>query len=282
MTKSHIRDFFEDKANNSWKRVIFSTITGYFDLGINMYTSALTYYLIFAIFPCLILISSLLAFLDLPNVLSSEFVISIIPEDIKNLMESTLNHMQYTYNNSWFTFGLLFSMWFVWRAMKHLLLILNIIYQVDGFKYQWLPILISGITLIVFIPIYLCILLIGQNFFDFVNLFIPLTENFVYLWEIFRFIPLTLGIFIMFAGAYTISTKRKISKKFILPGAILGTLVWVLFSYCFVFYVDKMGRYSLVYGSIGTVIAFLVWLNASVLAILMGAVFNQALREEFQ
>ena len=40
-----------------------------------------------------------------------------------------------------------------------------------------------------------------------------------------------------------------------------------------------MGNYSVIYGSIGAIIAFLIWLNWSLTALLVGAVFNQALRE---
>lgn len=40
-----------------------------------------------------------------------------------------------------------------------------------------------------------------------------------------------------------------------------------------------MGNYSVIYGSIGAIIAFLIWLNLSLTALLLGAVFNQALRE---
>lgn len=282
MIKDNIRDYLEDKANKPWKRVALSTVTNYFDLGLSRHASSLTYYLIFAIFPCLIFISSLLVLLDLPNILMDETISSIIPTDIKNLLETTLMHMQDTYNNNWFTFGLLFSLWFVWRAIANILFVLNHIYGYSSYKRKWVPILILSILLIVFIPIYLLILLIGQNFFDFVNLFIPIADNFVKIWKSFKYIPLGFGILLIFSVVYVISTREKIKKIYILPGALIATISWLIFSYGFAYYVDKMGRYSLIYGSIGTVIAFLVWLQASVLSFLIGAVFNQALYEEYE
>lgn len=282
MTQDSIREYFEKKADKSWKRVSLSIFTKYFDLEIARHASSLTYYFIFAIFPCLIFMSSLLIFLDLPNIFTNETIASIIPSDILNLIESTLTHMQETYNNSWFTFGLLFSMWFVWRAISNLLTTLNHIYGHSGYRRKWIPITVLGVLLIVFVPVYLIVLLIGQNFFDFVNLFIPITDNFVEIWRAVKYVPLGLGILFIFSCVYRVSTKDKLKKRYILPGALIGTTCWIIFSYCFAFYVDKMGRYSLIYGSIGTVIAFLVWLQVSVLAFLMGAVFNNALQEEFE
>lgn len=280
--KDKIINYLQIKANKSWKRVILSTVTNYFNLEISRYASSLTYYLIFAIFPCLIFMSSLLIFLDLPNIFANETVMSIIPSDIRNLLESTLSHMQDTFNNTWFTFGLLFSLWFVWRAMSNLLSTLNHIYSHNGYKHKWISIIILSVLLIVFVPIYLIVLLIGQNFFEFVNLFIPVGDNFIKSWVAIKYIPLSFGILLMFSCVYGISSKEKIKKRYILPGALIGTIGWIIFSYCFALYVDKMGRYSVIYGSIGTVIAFLVWLQVSVLSLLMGAVFNKTLYEEFE
>ena len=62
-------------------------------------------------------------------------------------------------------------------------------------------------------------------------------------------------------------------------GALLSTSFWMLYSVFFSYYVDHMGNYSVIYGSIGAIIAFLIWLNLSLTALLLGAVFNQALRE---
>ena len=61
--------------------------------------------------------------------------------------------------------------------------------------------------------------------------------------------------------------------------ALLSTSFWMLYSVFFSYYVDHMGNYSVIYGSIGAIIAFLIWLNLSLTALLLGAVFNQALRE---
>lgn len=282
---SKVRNHLEKHVNKPWKRVIYNTCTGYFDMGISLYTSSLTYYLIFAIFPCLIFMSTMLAFWDLSDLLNNavvdEIVNSVIPKDIKDLLESTIFHMQETYTSSFITIGLFFSMWFVWRAISRLLLIIQYIYQDSGYKYKWIPNIIFSVLIVIFVPIYMVVLLIGQNFFDFVNLFIPVADNLLATWNILKYVPLSLGAFLMFSVLYAVAVKRKMQRRFILPGAIIGATVWILFSYCFAFYVNHMGSYSLVYGSIGTVIAFLVWVNASILTILMGAVFNQCLYCEY-
>ena len=280
--KERIRELARKKANCPWKRVIFHTIEGFFSKEISKKAASLTYYMIFVIFPCLILISSVLAFLNLPMIFETGEVQAVLPAEVITLINITLSHMTDTYNGGWFTFGLAFSLWFAWRAMKNLVFDINYIYEEKKGKYHMIRIGFLAVLIIIFIPVYVLVLLIGQGFLEFVSIFIPLADRFIELWDTVRFLPLTVGIFIFISSIYTLSLENKPPRKCIFLGAFLSTLAWLIFSLGFVYYVDHMGRYSLVYGSIGTIIAFLVWLNASVIALMMGAVFNQSLRREME
>ena len=62
----------------------------------------------------------------------------------------------------------------------------------------------------------------------------------------------------------------------------MAVVIWILFSFVFSVYVNQVGRYSVIYGSIGVIIALLVWLNFSMMTMLMGAVFNVAIKKTFQ
>jgi prolipoprotein diacylglyceryltransferase len=57
-------------------------------------------------------------------------------------------------------------------------------------------------------------------------------------------------------------------------GGIVGVILWVIVSALFAFYVANFASYNKTYGSLGGVIAFLVWLWISNLAILLGAEFD--------
>ena len=58
------------------------------------------------------------------------------------------------------------------------------------------------------------------------------------------------------------------------PGAVLAALLWVAASMAFSFYLANFGSYNRIYGSIGTVIALLMWLYISAYIVLLGAVVN--------
>lgn len=60
------------------------------------------------------------------------------------------------------------------------------------------------------------------------------------------------------------------SKKEVMIGAVVGTLVWILASVAFRFYITNFGSYSETYGFVGAVIVLLLWLYITAIAILLG------------
>lgn len=58
------------------------------------------------------------------------------------------------------------------------------------------------------------------------------------------------------------------------PGAVLAVLIWAAASYGFSFYLANFGNYNEVYGSIGAVVALLMWFYVSAYVVLLGAALN--------
>jgi len=61
------------------------------------------------------------------------------------------------------------------------------------------------------------------------------------------------------------------------PGAILAVVVWAAASWAFTYYVANFAAYNEVYGSIGAVIALLMFLYITILVVLLGASLNAEL-----
>ena len=60
----------------------------------------------------------------------------------------------------------------------------------------------------------------------------------------------------------------------VLPGAIVGTVLWFAVSLLFTAYVSHFGSYDKTYGTLGALISLLIWLWLGNLAFLLGALFN--------
>ncbi|MFY9726686.1 MAG: YihY/virulence factor BrkB family protein [Bryobacteraceae bacterium] len=73
---------------------------------------------------------------------------------------------------------------------------------------------------------------------------------------------------------YYFGPNRKQRWRLVWPGAVLATVLWMLATSGFAWYVRNMGHYNLMYGSIGAGIALLVWMYMMALIALIGCEFN--------
>jgi membrane protein len=75
---------------------------------------------------------------------------------------------------------------------------------------------------------------------------------------------------------YTIGPNRKIRFRAVWPGAVVATLAWLGSTLAFGWYVRNIANYNLLYGSIGAVIALVVWMYVLAVVALVGCEFNAA------
>lgn len=81
---------------------------------------------------------------------------------------------------------------------------------------------------------------------------------------------------------YRIGPSRKDnSQAQLLPGLTLAVILWITVSAGFSFYLSNFGNYNEIYGSIGAVVALLMWFYISAYSVLLGGVLNATL-EHFQ
>jgi membrane protein len=99
----------------------------------------------------------------------------------------------------------------------------------------------------------------------------------VRIWDIAKWPVLLLIVGFLFALLYWASPNARQPFRWITPGGILAVVVWVVASVAFALYVANFGSYNKTYGSLASVIIFLVWLWLSNTAILLGAELNAEL-----
>ncbi|WP_283123408.1 YihY/virulence factor BrkB family protein [Anaerotignum lactatifermentans] len=264
-----------------WQKVILLTIQGYFDNKVGRNAAAMTYYLLFAMFPFFIFVTSLLGLLHLPTLTLDGQITRFLPEDVVAFLNLAIEHITKSSNNALLTFGLVFSVWFPLRAVSNLMEAINDIYGEEKSGSHSIRTAILTALTIVLTPAMLLLLLLGERVLGFVGEYIPISAEFIIGWSRMRFVPMAAALLFMLSAVYFFSPSKIQKARYILPGAVLSMGVWMLFSLIFSYYVDHMGRYSIIYGSIGVIIALLVWMDWSMIAMLMGAVFNVALKETY-
>lgn len=260
------------------KTVLSDTLRGYLMQDVGKRAASLTYYLLFAIFPFLIALISLLGFLHLPMISLDGDAAAFLPEDVITLLNLTITHMTEASNGAIFTFGVVFAVWGPFRAVRSMTEEVSDIYGGEKPVHHTLRVLLLSLFILFLIPALLLLMVIGESMLQWVAQFLPISLEFIAFWAKVRFLPMAFALILLTSAIYYLSPNQPPKWRYILPGAFLSTGFWMLYSVGFSYYVDHMGNYSVIYGSIGAIIAFLIWLNLSLTTILLGAVFNAALR----
>jgi len=93
-----------------------------------------------------------------------------------------------------------------------------------------------------------------------------------------RYIAALGAIVLVTALMYYTGPNRPMKLRGVFPGAILATVLWLLATSLFELYVRHIANYNVLYGSIGAVIALLVWMYVLAVIALFGCEYN-AVRE---
>jgi membrane protein len=98
------------------------------------------------------------------------------------------------------------------------------------------------------------------------------------LWGILRWPLAFVAVLLFFALVYYFApNKDQRDWKWVTPGSLVGSVLWLALSALFQLYVTFAGHYSKTYGALATGVILLLWLNYSAFALLFGAELNSEL-----
>ncbi len=266
-------------------RVTGQLIRRYTLHDVGQQSAAMAYYLLFTIFPMLIFLSSLLGILNLNVEAVRELLSHVLPKTILNLCETYLQYVSHTASATILWFSLVFSIYFPMRAVNCLVRCVRRAYGLrrpeKPLRYQ-LQLLLFTLYLIVVIVAALALITLGERVLLFFIGHLDLSRGLLRVWDSLRFVILALLLFATLGILYGMSQDRRQPALYILPGALLALVAWMLLSIGFSFYVENFANYSVIYGTLGAVIVLLVWLFLSAATLIMGAEVNGMIREWHQ
>jgi membrane protein len=180
------------------------------------------------------------------------------------------------------TLGIVGAIWTSSAAMVAIIDALNRAYDVEEWRPWWKRRVIAialTIALALFIIASLVLVLIGPDAATRAASWLGAAPLAVYLWSILRW-PVMI-VLVMFGVdlVYHFAPNRSSRWSWMTPGAVLATLLWILSSFAFKFYVVNFGTYTATYGAIGGIIVTMLWFYVSSLAILVGAECNGVIEQ---
>lgn len=240
--------------------------------------SQLAYSLLFAFFPFLIFLITLVGF---SSIKSSDVLIVIgrlVPEQIYNLIKNIVTEVVDTRHGDLLSFSLIISIWACVSGFSAVIRGLNNSYE-DSERRSFLKIQVVSVIftlgLIVIILSVMLLIVFGDVNEAIVIKRFGLPKFFGYaIWDFMKYLILVMAMVFTFAELYRYTPATKHDWKDVFPGAVVSTAGWIISSLCFTYYVNNFGNYSKIYGSIGTVIVLMIWLFIISFVIIFGGEVN--------
>lgn len=243
-------------------------------------SAALTYYLLFAIFPLLIFVSTLLGVLELDIASITAVLAPILPSDVVDIIRTYLEYVAANQSRQLLWFSLIFSIWFPMRSTGCLMHSLRKAFgrsAPENILLGQLRTLLFTIWMIFVIGLTLALVVVGRRALYFLSGFLPLSETFISVWGYLRFIILGLVMAISLGILYQLALGQRRPLREVLPGVGSSLAAWLLLSMAFSYYVENVARYAQLYGSIATSVVVLLWLYMSGQVLILGAELSASL-----
>ena len=263
-----------------WWDVLKRTANSFRDDDLTDVAAGLTYYAVLSIFPALIALVSVLGLIgDSATEPLKDNIESLTPGPAQEILVGAIDQISSSQAAGFaLVLGLAGALWSASGYVGCFARASNRIYEVDEGRPFWkLRPLQIGITILMILLLAVCAIavVITGPLAEKVGDVVGAGETAVTIWDIAKWPVIALCVITLISVLFwSTPNVRQPGFRWITPGSVAAVVLWVIASALFAFYVSNFSSYNATYGSIASVIVFLVWLWITNLAILFGAELN--------
>ncbi|MEI7490284.1 MAG: YihY/virulence factor BrkB family protein [Bacteroidota bacterium] len=246
--------------------------------------SAISFSFFLAIFPFLIFLFSIIPFIPIANFQQTLLTLiqDFMPGIVWASVQETITDIITRPRSGVLILNFFLALYFSTKGMKSLIEAFNNTYH-DIESRSTVKQYIIAFVLVIIIS-FLLIVAIGLMTFGFKLLKFILPDVivnahfFIFLLQILRWLIILAALFLAISFMYFLAPSRTDRFRFISAGSTLSTLLIVLTTQGFNFYVDNFSRYNALYGSIGTLLVIMLWIYSNAFVLLMGFEVNASIK----
>ena len=263
--------------------VLVYFIRGFTQVNLIDRAAAVAFYVFLAIFPTILFLFTLLPYFPLQGITQNvlEALQSILPPGTFESAKSTINQIMSIEHGGLMSIGLLLAFYFSTSAISSFFRGFNMgdneFGRVPFVKIQVYSILVM-IMFVLLLLMSIALITVGQRilpiFFTkihFYNSFVVLLIN------ILRWVIVIFALMIAMSLLYYFGNPRAKKFKLFTPGSFLFTGMFIVGTILFNFYISNISTYNLLYGSIGGLIIFVIWIYFNCILILIGYELNKSI-----
>jgi membrane protein len=241
--------------------------------------AGLSYYFFLSLFPLLIFTAAMLAFIPIPNLFEEilNLMARFMPADAMGIVRNIVQGVMYPPRTGLLSIGILGTIWAATGGFNAMIEALNMAYDVSETRpYYRTRVLAIGMAFVIglLVVIGLAFTILGPRFGEWVARIGWAGPVFAWVWPYIRWTIIIVTMVFSVELLYFWAPNVKQNFWHTLPGAIIGVGGWITVSYALGVYVERFANYDATYGTLGGVIALMLWFYFSATAILVGAEFN--------
>lgn len=238
----------------------------------------IAYYMVMALFPVIICMYDLLALiLRDPTAVLRIVETLVLPRETQALVSEFLIYVSGNTSQVMFIAALFVMITSASAAFRAMAAIVGEIHGDKRFGIVSSTVVSVAFSVAFLLVLYLCILLMltGKHFLLWLDALMP-RVSIIWSWTWVRFLVLFAILLMMILVLYRLTTPRRTSHR-VLPGALFSAVGIVVMSILLSWLIGNSAKYSLVYGSLASVVILLFWFHVFGLLLILGVVLNHAL-----
>lgn len=251
-------------------------------MRIPVHSASTSFFLILSAFPGVVILFAILGFtsFDVGDVLN--LLSGVLPEAFLPALERMLTGAYDNTSGTMLSLAIVVALWSASRGMWGLMQGMNAVYGVQERRNYFVTrALCIGYTLAFLVVLVMTLVLqvFGNSILDYLRM----TTNPVMLFIMniidLRLILLLLLQISLFTAMYAVLPNERNHVVSCLPGALLASVGWMIFSQLFSVYVEHFHHYSNIFGSVYAVALALLWLHCCIYIVFLGGALNRYLME---
>ena len=251
---------------------------------VSAYAAQAAYFLIMSFIPFVLFLTAIVQYTPLTYREVRQAIMSVVPE---NLQGFVLNIVAEVFSKSAAVLPLsaLVALWSSGKGMQALINGLNTIYYVKETRNWLVNRIYSMFYMFLFVLALiasLLLLVMGNRIHVLISGYVPFLGNMIGRILGAKTFLVFVMLFLVFLVLYRYLPNRRASLKSQVPGAFLTAVAWSVFSYLFSLYFTFFPDFSIMYGSLSTLILVMVWLYFCMNLLLYGAEINAYFESQFR
>lgn len=263
--------------------VLVYFIKGFTQVNLLDRAAAVSFNVFLSLFPMILFLFTLIPHFPLQNVTANilEVLQEFLPPGTYDSVASTINEIMSIEHGGLMSLGLLLAFYFSTSAVSSFFRGFNMgdndFGQVSFMKQQIYSILVM-LIFVVLILVSLVLMTIGERLLPILFTKIHFYNAFViFLINLLRWIIIIFALLVAMSLLYYFGNPRSKKFRIFTPGTILFTGMFIVGTILFNFYISNISTYNLLYGSIGGLIIFVIWIYFNCILILIGYELNKSI-----